>query len=122
MFQSIVNAIVALWEKLCAFVVSILQWILDVISAAFGVVVGIFQFLFYAIFDQISGLFLFFFATLDGYFPTMDIYSDSFLGYMSTWNQVFPITEGFACAFIVFSYWLACLGIKMLLKLIPTIY
>lgn len=120
MFDPIINFFNELWALFIQFIMDILQWVLDVILSFIWVLLYAAKYAIYKCFDFALSLFIPQLAAWFDEFPNLDIWTDNILGYLSTINQLFPVTEFFSCLSALFTFWLGVWVFKTVKAFIPT--
>ncbi len=120
MFDPILNFLNSLWDLFLFFIYSVLEWVLEVIMSCFGMVLTLIKYMLWQGLDFAIGLFSPFLVSLFDTFPTFTLWTSNILVYLSTINQLFPVTEFFVCLLFVFTFWLSTWCVKVIKKFIPT--
>lgn len=120
MFDSIINFFNALWEKFITFIKDILDWILELILSLISLILIVVKYMFWQALDYAIGIFSPWIISLIDTLPDLNPWTNNIIGYISTLNQIFPVTELFVCITFIFSFWLITWCVKSIKAFIPT--
>lgn len=120
MFDPIINFFNSLWEIFVSFIQLILGWLLDVIMSCFSLLLIVIKFMFWQTLDFAIGLFSPWFLAILDLIPDINPWTPNIIGYLSTLNQIFPVTELFYCLTFLFGFWLVQWCVKTIKAFIPT--
>jgi phage-related protein len=119
MFDPIINALNAVWEALKSFIEGILDFILAIISSCFDVLISVVKFMFWQTLDFCLSLISPSLIALINALPDFNPWTPNIIGYLSTINQIFPVTEFFVCMSCIFGFWCIVWGLKTLKQFVP---
>jgi hypothetical protein len=126
--KDIVDWIVEGFNAVLAFIYSVVTWFLDLILYLVEKGAVLLWNLFCYFFNYVSDQLIFpaydYFRELFANSSTWDVVSaiQSVIDFLDTANYFFPVAESAVIVGGVCSYWLAVLVVKIVLKLIPTVY